>query len=84
MALIFGQLNKYFTLSDISTGIGVSQIFIKDLDLRQSPARSTMSVGNKKRDWRVFECLFYKLLDYYKRVLSRNHQSQVIEQIKGQ
>jgi hypothetical protein len=27
--------------------MGVSEIFIKDLNLKQSPARSTMSDGNK-------------------------------------
>lgn len=54
VALTYGQLNKCYTLNDISTGIGVSETFINDLGLNQSPARSTMSDGNKKRDWRVF------------------------------
>ena len=48
VAMSFGQLNKSITLSDISSGIGVSEIFIKDLCLSQSPARSTMSDGNRK------------------------------------
>jgi hypothetical protein len=51
VALTYGQLNKCYTLNDISTGIGVSETFIEDLGLTQSPARSTMSDGNKKRDW---------------------------------
>lgn len=50
VALTFGQLNKCQSLNDISAGIGVSEIFINDLGLKQSPARSTMSDGNKKRD----------------------------------
>ncbi len=54
VALTFGQLNKCFTLNDISTGIGVSQTFIADLGLSQSPARSTMSDGNKKCNYKVF------------------------------
>ncbi|TVZ26096.1 uncharacterized protein DUF4372 [Gillisia sp. Hel_I_86] len=41
VAQTFGQLNKCYTLSDISTGIGVSETFIADLGLAQSPARST-------------------------------------------
>jgi hypothetical protein len=45
VALTFGQLNKCQSLNDISAGIGVSELFIKDLDLKQSPARSTMSDG---------------------------------------
>jgi len=84
VALTYGQLYKCNTLSDISTGIGVSEKFISDLGLTQSPARSTMSDGNKKRDWRVFESLYYKLLSHYGSVLRKHHQAHVIEEIKGQ
>jgi hypothetical protein len=84
VALTYGQLYKCHTLSDISTGIGVSETFISDLGLKQSPARSTMSDGNKKRDWHVFESLYYKLLSHYKSVLKKHHQSFIIEEIKGQ
>lgn len=48
VALTFGQLYKCYTLSDILAGIGISETFIRDLGLQQSPARSTMSDGNKK------------------------------------
>ena len=84
VSLTFGQLNKCLTLSDISTGIGVSEIYISDLGLKQSPARSTMSDGNKKRDWRVFETLYYRLLKHYERVLGAKHQSHIIEEVKNQ
>lgn len=84
VALTFGQLNKCLTLSDISTGIGVSETFIADLGLTQSPARSTMSDGNKSRDWRVFESLYYRLLKHYQGVLSKQHLSHLIEEIKNQ
>jgi hypothetical protein len=61
----------------------VSEIFIKDLGLSQSPARSTMSDGNKKRDWRMFESLYNHLLSHYKSVLKKHHNTQIIEEIKG-
>jgi hypothetical protein len=48
VALTFGQLNKCLTLSDISTGIGISETFIARLGLTQSPVRSAMSDGKKK------------------------------------
>ena len=83
VALTFGQLYKCHTLSDISTGIGVSKTFISDLGLKQSPARSTMSDGNKKRNWQVFESLYYKLLSHYKHILKKHNQSHIIEEIKG-
>ena len=84
VALTYGQLNKCYTLNDISTGIGVSETFIEDLGLTQSPARSTMSDGNKKRDWKVFESLYYKLLKHYERVLKSESQRKIIKEIKDQ
>ena len=82
VALTFGQLNKCYTLSDISTGIGVCTTFIEDLGLTQSPARSTMSDGNKKRNWKVYEALYNKLLKHYERILKSNNQRNIIQEIK--
>jgi hypothetical protein len=82
VALTFGQLNKCYTLSDISTGIGVCQSFIMDLGLSQSPARSTMSDGNKKRTWKVYESLYVKLLSHYDRVLKKDNHRTIIQEIK--
>ena len=76
VALTFGQLCKCYTLNDISTGLGVSDTFIWDLGLNQSPTRDTMNDGNKKRDWKVFESLYYRLLKQYERVLKRESQGK--------
>jgi len=84
VAMTFGQLNKCMTLGDISTGVGISETFIADLGLEQSPARSTMSDGNKKRNYQMFETLYYRLLSHYERVLEKQHQRHIIEEIKGQ
>ena len=84
VALTYGQLYKCHTLSDISTGIGVSEIFISDHGLQQSPARSTMSDGNKKRNYQVYESLYYRLLSHYKSILKKHHKSYIVEEIKGQ
>ena len=78
----FGQLNKCLTLSDISTGIGVSEGYIASLGLKQSPARSTMSDGNKNRDYKVFEALYYRLLSHYSTVLKRHAKPTIIKEIK--
>lgn len=82
VALLFGQLCKCGTLEDISVGIGVSETFIKDLGLQQSPAKSTMSDGNKNRNWQVFEQLYHELLLYYGNSLSRYADRTVIEEVK--
>jgi hypothetical protein len=83
VALTFGQLCKCYTLSDISCGLSVSQTFLRDIGLSQSPAKSTMSDGNKMRTWKVFETLYYKLLTHYSGRLKQNHQSRIIEEIKS-
>lgn len=80
---MFGQLNKCQTLTDISTAIAVNTTFIGDLGLQQSPARSTMSDGNAKRNWKVFETMYYKLLSHYKSILLKHGKSMEIEEIKG-
>ncbi|HUZ59255.1 MAG TPA: IS4 family transposase [Hanamia sp.] len=80
---MFGQLNKCQTLTDISTAIAVNTTFIADLGLKQSPARSTMSDGNAKRNWKMFETVYYKLLSHYKTILLRHGKSMDIEEIKG-
>jgi hypothetical protein len=82
VALTFGQLNKCYTLSDIFTGIGVSETFISSLGLSQSPATSTMSDGNKNRSYKVFESLYYGLLTHYTYILSKRHESHIIKEIK--
>lgn len=82
VALTFGQLNKCYTLNDISTGIGVSETFISSLGLSQSPATSTMSDGNKNRSYKVFESLYHGLLTHYTHILSKRHESHIIKEIK--
>ncbi len=82
VALTFGQLNKCYTLNDISTGIGVSETFISSLGLSQSPATSTMSDGNKNRSYKVFESLYHGLLTHYTHLLSKRHESHIIKEIK--
>lgn len=82
VALTFGQLCKCTTLADISAGLSVSQTFIADLKLKQNPAKSTMSDGNKNRTWRVFESLYFDLLRHYQQVLKRKHRVDVIAEVK--
>ena len=55
-----------------------------DLGLNQSPARSMMSDGNKKWDWKVFESLYYRVLKHYERVLKSESERNIIAEIKHQ
>jgi hypothetical protein len=83
VSMMFGQLNKCLSLREICLGLGNTTEFITDLGLEQSPARSTMSDGNAKRDYKVFENLYTGLIDYYKGVYSKRPQYKAIQEIKG-
>ena len=83
VSMMFGQLNKCLTLRDIDMGIDQSPEFLSDIGLLQSPAKSTMSDGNAKRDYRVFEDLYYSLCKHYKTQLGRSPGYKVIEEIKN-
>ena len=39
VALLFGQLNKCLSLREVTMGLGLSPEILKDLTLRQSPAK---------------------------------------------
>ncbi len=84
VALSFGQLAKCYTLSDISCGLSISSTFMVDLGIKQNPAKSTMSDGNKKRDYRVFENTYYQLINHYRQTLTDKRDRQVIEEIKNE
>ncbi|MFZ4549066.1 MAG: IS4 family transposase [Bacteroidales bacterium] len=83
ISTLFGQLNKCQSLRDIAMGIDQSPEFLADIGLEQSPAKSTMSDGNAKRDYRVFEELYYLLLKHYKCQLSMRPDYKVIQEIEG-
>jgi hypothetical protein len=55
-----------------------------DLRIKQNPAKSTMSDGNKKRDYRVFEDTYYQLINHYRQTLTDKRDRQVIEEIKNE
>lgn len=81
--MMFGQLNKCLSLREIDMGIDQSPEFLTHIGLRQSPAKSTMSDGNAKRDYRVFEDLYYSLCKHYKTQLGRRPAYKVIEGIEN-
>jgi hypothetical protein len=83
IAMLFGQLNGCYSLRDITLGMNVNTLFLKELNLKQSPARSTMSDGNAQRDYTVFELLFSELISYYKGLFTKSEQYKVIEEIQG-
>jgi len=83
VALLFGQLNKCYTLRDIVVGFNVSADFLRDVGLKRTPARSTMSYGHQHRDWRVYETIFKQTLAHYERLFNRTAYYKPLIQLKG-
>ncbi|MEA3317259.1 MAG: IS4 family transposase [Bacteroidota bacterium] len=83
VAMTFGQLNKCLSLREINLGLSVDEKLIRDLNLEQSPAKSTMSDGNAQRNWKVFEHIYFELIKYYKGVFSKQEGYKEIAEIEG-
>jgi len=82
VSTMFGQLNRCLSLREIALGIDQSPEFLTAIGLQQSPAKSSMSYGNEKRNYAVFEDLYYCLLDNFKHSLSHRPENKVIEEVK--
>lgn len=54
-----------------------------DLGLKQNPVKSTMSDGNKNRDYRMFEDIYYQLIKHYRHTLTDKRGKAVIEEVKN-
>ncbi len=83
VAMTFGQLNKCLSLREINLGLSVDEKLIRELNLAQSPAKSTMSDGNSNRNWKVFEHIYFELIKYYKGVFSKQQGYKEIAEIEG-
>ncbi len=83
VAMTFGQLNKCLSLREISLGLGSDEKLLLNLKIKQSPAKSTMSDGNSKRDWRGYKHIYLELIKYYKGVFSKQEGYKEIAEIEG-
>ena len=60
--LLYTQASGKDSLRDIQNAMAVQQNKLYHLGITHEVKRSTLSDANAKRDWRMFEKLFYKLL----------------------
>jgi len=79
---MFGQLNRCLSLREIAMGIDQSPEFLADIGLQQSPAKSSMSTGNEKRNYQIFEDLYYSLVKYYRSSLQNRPERVVIKEVE--
>lgn len=80
---MFGQMNKCTSHREICIGMGSDEKFLRDMKLDQSPARSTMSDGNAKRNYEVFSDIYQRLISYYGKVFSKCPEYKEIKAIEG-
>jgi hypothetical protein len=82
VSTMFGQLNRCLSLREIAIGIDQSPEFLADIGLQQSPAKSSMSAGNEKRNYHVFEQLYYLLVAHYRTSLQNRPERVVIKEVE--
>ena len=56
--------------------------FLADIGLKQSPAKSSMGRGNEKRNYQIFEDLYYTLVKYYRSGLQNRPERVVIKEVE--
>lgn len=67
--MLYAQASSKDSLREIETGINIHQGSLYHLGIR-SAARSTISYANNRRDYEIFEKLFYLLSKQFKGVVS--------------
>ncbi len=63
VAMLFCHLGRAQSLREICGGLASAEGKLNHLGIDTAPARSTLSYANAHRPWRLFESLFYVLLD---------------------
>ena len=62
VSMLFCQLAQAKSLREISDGLRICLGKLIHVNIRKAPPRSTLSYANANRPWRMFEEVFYKVL----------------------
>jgi hypothetical protein len=63
VAMLFCQLGHAHSLREICRGLASCMGKLKHLGIETAPCRSTLSYANEKRSWKLYEAVFYQLLE---------------------
>jgi hypothetical protein len=63
IAMLFCQLGRAHSLSEITQGLAASEGKLKHLGLGQAPAKSTLAYANQHRPWELYRTVFFQLLE---------------------
>jgi hypothetical protein len=64
VAMLFCQLAQAKSLREISGGLASCLGKLRHLGVKSAPNKSTLSYANAHRPWRLFQDLFYQLLEF--------------------
>jgi len=70
VSLLYGVFSYCNGLRELSEGLLACEGKLSHLGLDRAPARSTLSDANNNRDYRVFEAIYYGLLNKYHSFIS--------------
>ncbi len=62
IAMLFCQLGRAHSLSEITQGLAATEGKLKHLGLSEAPAKSTLAYANQHRPWELYQTLFFQLL----------------------
>ena len=75
IAMLFCQLGRAHSLSEITQGLAASEGKLKHLGLNEAPAKSTLAYANQHRPWELYQTVFFQLLERC-RSLAQTRQSK--------
>ena len=70
ICLLFGILSKCNTLRELCEGMLACEGKLNHFGLVKTPARSTISDANNRRSCKVFEAIYFALVETYRSILS--------------
>jgi len=63
VAMLFCQMGAAHSLREICGGLATALENLVHLGLKEAPHRSTLAYANEHRPWKLYECLFYQVLE---------------------
>ena len=73
IAMLFCQLGRAHSLSEITQGLAASEGKLKHLGLDQAPAKSTLAYANQHRPWELYQTVFFQLLERCRTLAEARH-----------
>jgi hypothetical protein len=72
VTMSFSQIAETTSLREVENGLDLARGELNHLGLRQAPSRSTLAYANEHRSWKVFERIFYELLNVLSNELTQS------------